>query len=56
VYSQIIQLFEIVEYYDTDENDIDKVDTFYCVKTIKEKSVMLSIITRKTRKIENNSH
>jgi hypothetical protein len=26
VYSQIIQLFEIVEYYDIDENDIDKVD------------------------------
>lgn len=46
VYSQIIQLFEIVEYYDTDENDIDKVDTFYC-KDNQGEECTLSIITRK---------
>lgn len=46
VYSQIIQLFEIVEYQSRTENDTDIVYSFIC-KDNDGVDCMLSIITRK---------
>ena len=46
VYSQIIQLFDIVEYIDTTENESDKIDAFFC-KDNQGEECTLSIITRK---------
>jgi len=46
VYSQIIQLFEIVDYQDRTENDTDIVYTFTC-KDNDGLDCTLSIITRK---------
>ncbi len=46
VYSQIIQLFDIVEYIDTTINESDKIDAFFC-KDNQGEECTLSIITRK---------
>ena len=48
VYSQIIQLFEIVEYQNTEENDSDIVYSFTC-KDNEGINCTLSIITRKNQ-------
>lgn len=46
VYSQIIQLFEIIEYQPTEENDTDIVYSFTC-KNNEGVDCTVSIITRK---------
>jgi hypothetical protein len=46
VYSQVIQLFEIIEYQSTEENDTDIVYSFTC-KDNNGDDCTLSIITRK---------
>lgn len=46
VYSEIIQLFEIIEYIPLEENDTDSVYTFIC-KDNNGDDCTLSIITRK---------
>jgi hypothetical protein len=46
IYSQIIQLFEIIEYQETEENDADIVYSFSC-KDNEGVNCTLSIITRK---------
>ena len=46
VYSQIIQLFEIIEYQTTEENDTDIVYSFTC-KDNESVDCTVSIITRK---------
>jgi hypothetical protein len=46
IYSQIIQLFEIIDYQATEENDTDIVYSFTCKDNDGEECV-LSIITRK---------
>ncbi len=46
IYSQIIQLFEIIEYQATEENDTDIVYSFTC-KDNDGVECVLSIITRK---------
>lgn len=46
IYSQIIQLFEIVNYQATEENDTDTVYSFTC-KDNNGEDCTLSIITRK---------
>jgi hypothetical protein len=46
IYSQIIQLFEIVDYQATEENDTDIVYSFTC-KDNNGEDCTLSIITRK---------
>ena len=46
VYSQIIQLFEIIEYQSTEENDTDIVYSFTC-KDNEGVDCTVSIITRK---------
>lgn len=46
VYSQIIQLFEIIEYQPTEENDTDIVYSFTC-KDNEGVNCTVSIITRK---------
>ena len=46
VYSQIIQLFEIIDYQPTEENDTDIVYSFSC-KDNEGVNCTLSIITRK---------
>jgi hypothetical protein len=46
IYSQIIQLFEIIEYQPTEENDTDVVYSFTC-KDNNGDDCTLSIITRK---------
>ena len=46
IYSQIIQLFEIIEYQATEENDMDVVYSFTC-KDNNGDDCTLSIITRK---------
>lgn len=46
VYSQIIQLFEIIDYQPTEENDTDIVYSFTC-KDNEGVDCMVSIITRK---------
>lgn len=48
VYSQIIQLFEIVEYQNTEENDSDIVYSFTC-KDNEGINCTLSIFTRKNQ-------
>jgi hypothetical protein len=48
VYSQVIQLFEIVEYQKTEENDTDIVYSFTC-KDNNGDDCTLSIITRKNQ-------
>jgi hypothetical protein len=48
VYSQIIQLFEIIDYQDRTENDTDIVYTFTC-KDNEGLDCTLSIITRKNQ-------
>jgi hypothetical protein len=48
VYSQIIQLFEIIDYQDRAENDTDIVYTFTC-KDNEGLDCTLSIITRKNQ-------
>lgn len=48
VYSQIIQLFEIVDYQPTEENDTDIVYSFSC-KDNEGVNCTLSIITRKNQ-------
>lgn len=48
VYSQIIQLFEIIDYQDRTENDTDIVYTFTC-KNNEGLDCTLSIITRKNQ-------
>jgi hypothetical protein len=51
VYSQVIQLFEIIEYQTTEENDTDIVYSFTC-KDNNGDDCTLSIITRKIRIME----
>jgi hypothetical protein len=46
IYSQVIQLFEIIDYQATEENDTDIVYTFTC-KDNNGDDCTLSIITRK---------
>lgn len=46
IYSQAIQLFEIIEYQTKEENDSDIVYSFYCKDNVGE-NCTLSIITRK---------
>ncbi|MBG6109501.1 hypothetical protein H4V97_002855 [Flavobacterium sp. CG_23.5] len=46
IYSQIIQLFEIIDYQPTEENDTDIVYSFTC-KDNNGEDCTLSIITRK---------
>jgi hypothetical protein len=46
IYSQVIQLFEIIEYQPTEENDTDVVYSFTC-KDNNGDDCTLSIITRK---------
>lgn len=46
VYSQIIQLFEIIDYQETEENDADIVYSFSC-KDNEGVNCTVSIITRK---------
>lgn len=46
IYSEIIQLFEIIEYQATEENDTDVVHSFTC-KDNNGDDCTLSIITRK---------
>ena len=46
IYSQIIQLFEIIEYQETEKNDADIVYSFSC-KDNEGVNCTLSIITRK---------
>ncbi|MFT5715109.1 MAG: hypothetical protein ACI9WT_001685 [Flavobacterium sp.] len=48
VYSQIIQLFEIIEYQTTEENDTDIVYSFTC-KDNNGDDCTISIITRKNQ-------
>jgi hypothetical protein len=48
VYSQVIQLFEIIEYQTTEENDTDIVYSFTC-KDNNGDDCTLSIITRKNQ-------
>lgn len=48
VYSQVIQLFEIIEYQSTEENDTDIVYSFTC-KDNNGDDCTLSIITRKNQ-------
>ena len=48
IYSEIIQLFEIVEYQPTEENDTDVVYSFTC-KDNNGDDCTLSIITRKNQ-------
>jgi hypothetical protein len=48
VYSQIIQLFEIIDYQDRTENESDIVYTFTC-KNNEGLDCTLSIITRKNQ-------
>lgn len=48
VYSEVIQLFEIVEYHPTEENDSDIVYSFTC-KDNNGDDCTLSIITRKNQ-------
>jgi len=48
IYSEIIQLFEIIEYQPTEENDTDVVYSFTC-KDNNGDDCTLSIITRKNQ-------
>lgn len=48
IYSEVIQLFEIVEYQPTEENDTDVVYSFTC-KDNNGDDCTLSIITRKNQ-------
>lgn len=48
IYSEIIQLFEIIEYQSTEENDTDIVHSFTC-KDNNGDDCTLSIITRKNQ-------